>query len=47
MNCNNNFIVYMPNIHIGDCCQGKRPNAGGFKWRYKDEYENEQEKPNA
>ena len=37
----------MPNIHVGDCCQGKRPNAGGFKWRYKDEYEKEQENLNA
>lgn len=40
-------VLNMPNIHIVDCCQGKRPNAGGFKWRYKDEYEKEQEKTNA
>ena len=31
----------MPNIHIGDCCRGVRPHAGGFKWRYKDEHEKE------
>lgn len=29
----------MPNIHIGECCRGGRPHAGGFHWRYKDEYE--------
>lgn len=31
----------MPNIHIGECCRGGRPHAGGFHWRYKDEYEKE------
>lgn len=27
---------------IGDCCRGKIKTSGGFKWRYKDEYEQEQ-----
>lgn len=31
----------MPNIHIGECCRGNRPHAGGYHWRYKDEYEKE------
>lgn len=39
----------IPNQNISSCCsyKDKRITAGGFKWRYKDEYEEEQEKTNA
>ena len=28
---------------ITSCCKGRQKTAGGFKWRYKDEYEKEQQ----
>ena len=29
--------IYGNNIHITDCCQGKRNQAGGYIWRYANE----------
>lgn len=48
----NNFINEFPsrliafeatgidNGHIGDCCNGRRKTAGGYKWMTKEKYEN-------
>ena len=32
---------------VGACCRGELKTTGGFKWRYKDEYDQEMQSQNS
>lgn len=40
--CINDAIKAVPKAtHLYEVCMGKRPNAGGFLWKYEDDYDGE------